>query len=33
MPILHRLSLSTKFLVLGLIALIMVAVPSSLYFN
>ena len=33
MPLLHRLSLSTKFLVLGLIALIMVAVPSGSYFN
>jgi methyl-accepting chemotaxis protein len=33
MPLLHRLSLSTKFLVLGLIALIMVIVPSGLYFE
>jgi methyl-accepting chemotaxis protein len=33
MPLLHRLSLSTKFLVLGLIALIMVLVPSGLFFE
>jgi methyl-accepting chemotaxis protein len=33
MHLLHRLSLSTKFLVLGLIALVMVAVPTGMYFN
>jgi methyl-accepting chemotaxis protein len=31
--LLHRLNLSHKFLVLGLIALLMVALPSSLYFK
>lgn len=33
MQLLHRLNLSHKFLVLGLIALLMVALPSSLYFK
>ena len=31
MPILHRLSLSQKFLILGLIALLMAAIPTALY--
>jgi methyl-accepting chemotaxis protein len=31
MPLLHRLNLSHKFLVLGLIALVMIALPSVLY--
>ena len=33
MPLLHRLNLAQKFLVLGLIALLMVALPSGLYFK
>jgi methyl-accepting chemotaxis protein len=33
MHLLHRLSLSTKFLVLGVIALVMVTVPTGMYFN
>ena len=33
MSILHRISLAQKFLVLGAIALMMVMVPSGLYFN
>ena len=33
MSLLHRLNLSHKFLVLGLIALVMVALPTGLYFN
>jgi methyl-accepting chemotaxis protein len=33
MSLLHRLNLSHKFLVLGLIALLMVALPSGLYFK
>ena len=33
MSLLHRLNLSHKFLVLGLIALVMVALPSGLYFT
>ena len=33
MSILHRVSLGQKFLALGLIALVMVVVPSGLYFN
>ena len=33
MPLLHRLSLAQKFLVLGAIALVMVAVPLGLYFQ
>ena len=33
MSLLHRLSLSQKFLILGLIALLMIIVPSGLYFQ
>jgi len=33
MPLLHRLSLSQKFIILGLVALIMVLVPTGLYFK
>ena len=33
MAFLDRITLSTKFLILGVIALIMVAVPTGLYFN
>ena len=33
MPLLHRLSLTQKFLVLGVIALLMVVLPSILYFK
>jgi len=33
MSLLHRLNLSQKFLILGLIALLMVALPSGLYFQ
>jgi methyl-accepting chemotaxis protein len=33
MPLLHRLNLAQKFLILGLIALLMVALPSGLYFK
>jgi hypothetical protein len=33
MSLLHRLSLSSKFLILALVALIMVVVPTGMYFN
>jgi hypothetical protein len=33
MPLLHRLRLAQKFIILGLIALIMVLVPTGLYFK
>ena len=33
MPLLHRLSLAQKFIILGLVALIMVLVPTGLYFK
>ena len=33
MPLLHRMNLAQKFLVLGLIALLMVVLPSGLYFK
>ncbi len=33
MPLLHRLSLAQKFLILGLIALVMVLMPTGLYFK
>ena len=33
MPLLHRLNLAQKFLILGVIALIMVVVPTGLYFK
>lgn len=33
MSVLHHISLRTKFLVLGLVALVMVAVPTGLYFS
>ncbi len=33
MPLLHRLQLGQKFLILGLIALVMVLIPSTLYFQ
>jgi methyl-accepting chemotaxis protein len=33
MPLLHRMNLGQKFLILGLIALVMVIVPSGLYFK
>ncbi len=33
MPLMHRMKLSSKFLILGLIALVMVAIPSGLYFK
>ena len=33
MPILHRLSLSCKFIILGIVALLMTALPTGLYFK
>ena len=33
MSLLHRLSLAQKFIILGVIALLMVVVPSGLYFK
>lgn len=33
MSLLHRMSLAQKFMLLGLIALVMLAIPSSLYFH
>ncbi|TXH91032.1 MAG: methyl-accepting chemotaxis protein [Rhodoferax sp.] len=33
MPLLHRLNLSHKFIILGVLALVMLVVPASLYFN
>ncbi|MBK7654147.1 MAG: hypothetical protein IPJ18_02370 [Betaproteobacteria bacterium] len=33
MPLLHRLSLAQKFMILGVIAMLMVLVPTGLYFK
>ena len=33
MPLLHRMNLTQKFVILGLIAAVMVLIPSVVYFN
>ena len=33
MPLLHHIKLTSKFVILGLIALVMVVIPSALYFQ